>query len=595
MTRRRLLCLLCAAVLASLAVASVSSATPSQAVNKAAPGGAPAFTADDLNAAAGDNWLNSGGGIHDNRYSTLSQITKANVAGLKTAWTSQFDLTTKVALATSEEASASAYNGVLYIPDGQSEVYAVDGATGQHLWKYSPVLDEPPFIPAIRGVALGDGKVYEAQGDGNIVALDQATGNVVWKSKLGNPSDGLAFSAAPVYYNGMIIAGMSGGDWGGRSFVVAVDAKTGMEDWRHYIVPGPGELGTGSWGVTDWIRGGGALWIYPSIDSATGQVYVVTGNPIPWNGRGPGNNYWTDSIIALHVQNGQFSWAFQTVHHDIWDYDVTNPPVIFDAMYGGVLRHGIAVASKTGWVYILDRISGQPLLGIVEKKVPQLKGAAAAYANTSKTQPYPVGDAFVPQCSSKKVWSAPALDGKPFKTGCIFTPYAATPQGSFIASRPAAEGGVDWPPSAFNPQTNQIYLCFRDSVGAAIGAIVKDQIKIVPGQLSLGVNFGPGPKKYPDTGGVVAMDVTTNKLVWKTKWPLPCFSGVMNTATGLVFVGQTKPSEFDALDASTGQKLWASPALLNAKGVTGPSITYTAGGKQYVVVLAGNNIYAFSL
>src|SRR5579859_7744163 len=128
MTRRRLLCLLCAAVLASLAVASVSSATPSRAVNKAAPSGAPAFTADDLNAAAGDNWLNSGGGIHDNRYSTLSQITKANVAGLKVAWTSQFDLTTKVALATSEEASASAYNGVLYIPDGQSEVYAVDGA-----------------------------------------------------------------------------------------------------------------------------------------------------------------------------------------------------------------------------------------------------------------------------------------------------------------------------------------------------------------------------------------------------------------------------------------------------------------------------------
>ena len=303
------------------------------------------------------------------------------------------------------------------------------------------------------------------------------------------------------------------------------------------------------------------------------------------------NNYWT-SIIALHVQNGQFSWAFQTVHHDIWDYDVTNAPVVFDATYGGVMRHGIAVASKTGWVYILDRNSGQPLLGIPEKKVPQLKGAAAKYANVSKTQPYPVGDAFVSQCSSPKVWSAPAPDGKPYKTGCIFTPYAVTPQGSFLASAPSAEGGVDWPPLSFSPQTNDIYLCVRNSVGTGLGAIPKNQIQIVPGKLSLGANFGAAPKKYPDTGSVVAMDMTTNKVVWTTKWPQPCFSGMMNTATGLVFVGQSKPMELDALDASTGAKLWGPEALKN--GVTGPSITYTAGGKQYVAVLAGNNIYGFA-
>ncbi len=557
----------------------------------------PAFTAADLNAYAGDNWLNSGGGIHDNRYSTLTQINKANVANLKTAWNTTFDLPATAPV--SEEGSASAYNGVLYVPNGLSEVYAIDGATGAHLWKYSPVLDEAPLIPAIRGVALGDGKVFEAQGDGNIVALNQQTGAVVWKSKFGNPSDGLAFSAAPVYYNGMVIAGMSGGDWGGRSFVVAVDASTGFELWRHYVVPGPGELGTGSWGLTDWMRGGGALWIYPSIDSETGQLYVVTGNPIPWNGRGPGNNLWTDSIIALHVQNGQFSWAFQTVHHDLWDYDVTNPPVMFDATYGGIMRHGIAVASKTGWVYILDRTNGQPLLGIPEKKVPQLKGPAAKYANTSKTQPYPNGDAFVDQCSTKAVWSAPAPDGHPFTTGCIFTPYAATAHGSFIASAPSAEGGVDWPPSSFSPQTNDIYLCVRNSAGSAIGAIPVNQIQIVPGKLSLGVNFGAGPKSHPDTGSVVAVDVTTNKVAWTTKWPQPCFSGVMDTASGLVFVGQssstvpTAPKELDALDATTGAKLWGSTGML--AGPTAPSITYTAGGKQYVAVLAGNNIYAFAL
>jgi quinohemoprotein ethanol dehydrogenase len=257
------------------------------------------------------------------------------------------------------------------------------------------------------------------------------------------------------------------------------------------------------------------------------------------------------------------------------------------------------VVSKTGWVYILDRTNGQPLIGIDEKKVAQLKGAPAKYANTSKTQPYPVGDAFVNQCSSPKIWSAPDPDGHPFTTGCIFTPYAATAHGSFIASAPSAEGGVDWPPSSFSPQTNDIYLCVRNSVGTSIGAIPVNQIQIVPGKLSLGVNFGAGPKKYPDTGSVVAMDVTTNKLVWTTKWPQPCFNGVMTTASGLVFVGQnaapgtTGPKEYDALDASTGGSLWSSGAL--PTGITGPGVTYTAGGKQYVEVLAGNSIYAFSL
>ncbi len=343
------------------------------------------------------------------------------------------------------------------------------------------------------------------------------------------------------------------------------------------------------------MRGGGALWIYPSIDSETGLLYVVTGNPIPWNGRGPGNNLWTDSIIALHVQNGQFAWGFQTVHHDIWDYDVTNPPR--DVRHGDRRRDAprprSRSRSKTSWVYILDRATGQPILGINETKVPQLKGAAAKYANISKTQPSRSATRSAAQCSTRKVWSAPAPDGHPYKVGCIFTPYAVTPQGSFLASAPSAEGGVDWPPSAFSPQTHYIYLCTRVSAGSGLGAIPVNQIQIVPGQISLGVNFGAGPKAYPDTGSVVAMDVTTNKVVWKDLWPQPCFSGMMNTSTGLVFVGQTAPKELDALDATTGAKLWGASGMTTAP--TAPSVTYTAGGKQYVAVVSGNNIYAFAL
>lgn len=587
MNVRRMLGALTAAGLAVLAAASVAAAKTTAIVP------APAFQASDLNAFSADNWLTTGGGLLDNRYSTLTQVDKTTVSNLKQAWDTQFDLTGKAA-AVAEEGSPVAYNGTLFVPDGASEVYAIDGASGQHLWSYKPVLTAAPLLAAVRGVAIGDGRIYEGQEDGNVVALDQTTGGVVWKSKIGDPADGISFSAAPIYYNGMVILGATGGDWGGRAYAVAIDAKTGLELWRHYIVPGPGELGTGSWGVTDWIRGGGALWIYPSVDTTAGLVYLVTGNPIPWNGRGPGNNLWTNSILALHVQNGQFAWGFQTVHHDIWDYDVTNPPVIFDATYNGVLRHGIAVASKTGWVYILDRLTGAPLVGIVEKKVPQIKDkAGAAYANVSKTQPFPVGDAFVSQCTNPKNWPAKAPDGKPYTAGCIFTPYAVQPSGSFIAESPGYEGGVDWPPSAFNPQLNYMYVCARDGAGATIGAIPNAQKTIVPGQLSLGAAFGPASTVLPDFGRIVAMNVLTNKIVWNDKLPKPCFSGMMTTATGLVFAGNQGTNTLDAYDAATGASLWASAKLPGTPNA--PVMTYTAGGKQYLAILAQNHIVAFSL
>jgi glucose dehydrogenase len=402
----------------------------------------------------------------------------------------------------------------------------------------------------------------------------------------------------------MVIEGATGGDWGGRSFALALDAKTGAELWRWYVAPSPGSLGSGSWGINEWQRGGGAIWIYPSIDITTGLLYLVTGNPIPWNGRGPGSNLWSDSIVALHVQNGQFAWGFQTVHHDIWDYDVTNPPTLFDLNYGnGSMTPAVGVASKTGWVYLLNRVTGKSILGVAEKKVPQLKGAAAKYANLSKTQPYPVGEPFTNQCSTRKQWPGKAPDGKPYIVGCIFTPYAyAKGQPSFLASAPAVEGGVDWQPSAYDPATHYQYLCSISGAGTALGAIPNAEKTIVPGQLSLGANFGPPSVNTPDQMQLVAMDMLTNKVAWKVtqppstnkKVPSQRCSGVMSTP-GLVFAGQSNTKQLGAYDPATGKNLWLSSALPTAP--SGPPVTYTAaGGKQYVVVLGATGlIYGFSL
>jgi alcohol dehydrogenase (cytochrome c) len=557
---------------------------------------APAFTASQLSAWAGPDWLNAGGSLQDDRYSTLNQVDTSNAANLKVAWQTNLGLTTKEISSISEEGSPIEYQGVLYVPDGQSDVFAFDATTGTKLWEYHPTLTGPPLIPAVRGLAIGNGLVYEAQSDGVLVALDQTTGNVVWRDQVSSTFDGQSFSAAPVYYDGNVLVGVSGGDWAGRGFALSVNASTGLENWRWYVTPGPGEVGFGSWppGGTGWEYGG-AIWIYPSIDTTSNLLYIVTGNPIPWNSRGPGNDLWTDSIVALHTQNGQMAWGYQTVHHDIWDYDVTNPPVQFNAVVNGAMRQGIGVASKTGWVYLLDRNTGAPLVGITEKKVPQFpKGSAAAkYANLSPTQPYPVGDAFVNQCSTRKEWPVknPAPDGKPMKVGCIFTPYAPTAQGSFLASTPSDEGGVDWPPSAYNPTTQFEYVCARDGAGGSIGAIPKAQEKITPGTIDVGANFGPGSKVTPDYGRVAAINVTNNTLAWRVTWPKNvCFSGVMSTAGNLVFVGQGDGGLI-AYNAATGSQVWSSGKLALG-GVNSPSIAYSVNGKEYIAVLAAGNAAA---
>jgi quinohemoprotein ethanol dehydrogenase len=567
----------------------------------------PPFTPDQLTPNAGADWLTVGGGLSDDRDSSLTQVNASNVAGLHLAYTGTSSIPTKVANALPEEGTPVSYQGVLYSPNSLNQIQAVDGTSGKTLWTYLPQNDSLAHAPlqgSIRGIALGDGMVFQGRTDGDVVAVDQSTGALVWQVKVGDPIDGISFSSAPVYYNGMVIEGATGGDNGGRSFAVALDAKTGAELWRWYVAPGPGEIGFGSWGPNEWQTGGGAIWIYPSIDVDHGLLYLVTGNPVPWVARDPGNNYWTDSVVALHVDTGELAWGYQTVHHDIWDYDVTNPPVLFDLAYNGVVTPAMGVASKTGWVYILNRVTGKPILGIVEKKVPQLKGAAARYENLSKTQPFPVGDAFTSQCNTRKDWPGKAPDGKPYLVGCIFHPYAYVKgQPSFIAEAPGFEGGVDWQPSAYNSTTHDLYVCSIDGPGVSLGALPKQQTVVHPGQPAFGTTFGP-PSPKPILNQLVAINMETNKVAWRINQPIAkskglavgqrC-TGAMSTDTGLVFASESIPKKLAAYDAASGKLLWQSSALPVAIG--GPPITYVGSdGKQYVAALGNDGkLYGFSL
>ena len=564
---------------------------------------APAFNGAELAAPAGSDWLTNGGGVSNERYSTLTQINTSNASNLKLAW--QVHLQSGGSRFNSQEATPVVYKGVMYISTGDDDVFALDAATGQTLWKYTANIPKTQITTACcgfsnRGVAIGDGKVFIAEITGRLVALDQATGTVVWSAWNTRWQEGGTMTMAPLYYGGKVIVGMSGGEMGARGSVTAYDANTGAQVWRFYTCPTYGEVGGGTWAGNEWQHCGGAVWSTPSVDPNNGLVYFGVGNPDPWSDRGPGDNLFTDSFVALDVNTGSLRWWYQTVHHDIWDYDLTSPTVLFDVTVNGQVRHAISAPGKTGWLYVLDRDTGKPLLGIVEKKVKQEKSQF-----TSATQPYPVGQAFADQCAHKVDYTSPktgkilkAPDGKPYKIGCIFTPYNDK---QFVAYAPGTEGGSDWQPSSYNPTTHFQYICGYNG-NTALEAYPKPQLPSwIAGQSYFGSKFGFGRVKgfgdrgTPDQGAfrggyMKAIDVTTNTIAWTVRMPSAgdCYDATLTTAGGLVFVGHestTNPT-YSAYDARTGAKLWNFPTGIKV-AISAPGITYEANGKQYVAVLQG--------
>jgi PQQ-dependent dehydrogenase (methanol/ethanol family) len=428
----------------------------------------PAFSAKDLTAEPGNDWVTARGDIYNRQYSSLDAINKGNVSKLKVAWHTRVAVPTKGKpnfTGVFAEAEPVVYKGTMYMPDSKGNVFAFDAVTGERLWYYKPKFPKgfSAPLPTSRGVVIGDGKVFMAQTDGNIVGLDQGTGRVAWKQTVGNYKLGYFFTSPPTYFNGMLVVGQSGGDFGADSKVVGLDAKTGAVKWQFNVIPTGSNVGADSWPKKRAFQGGGAVWAQLSVDPELKLVYVGVGNPVPYNGnvRGKGQELFTESVVALNVETGKYAWHYQTVHHDIWDYDAAaNPLVLFDLQINGQMRHAVASIGKTGWVYILDRKTGKPVIGINEKKVPQ-----APSQHTWPTQPIPVGEPFAAQCphnqAAWKKWKAP--DGKPVKIGCIFTPYN---EKQYTVFAPAALGGADWPPSSYSSKTGYLYICSKDSAAA---------------------------------------------------------------------------------------------------------------------------------
>jgi alcohol dehydrogenase (cytochrome c) len=568
----------------------------------AAPGGetvgdiakAPAFSAEELAADPREDWITNGGSLSNARYSPLDEIDSDNVGDLKGVWMTHLNGSGE-ATKYSAEAQPIVYQGVMYVVTGADDVFAVDVETGKKLWVYEAKM--PPQIDTIccgwtnRGVAIGEGMVFLGQLDGTLVALDQATGEVKWKTAIGRWQNGETITNAPLYYNGRVYTGLSGGEFGIRGRLTAVDAKTGKVDWKFWTIPGPGEEGHETWeGGESWKKGGAPIWNTPAVDPELNMLYFSTGNASPdLNGSGrPGENLFAASIVAIDATTGKYKWHFQEVHHDIWDYDAPSPVVLWNAKVDGEEVKGLSQPGKTGWLYMLDRETGKPIHGIIEKKVPQDKKQQATW----ETQPFPLTDSFVPHDVTEgdfeqiEELAEETFQGKgklTIERGDVFDPFGKNAK----VVAPGPSGGTNWPPSSYNRNTNDVYIC---GISSYAGYMTEGLKEVGAGEAYLSsVLTLTGFGTYDGT--LTAQDVNTGEIEWQREFEdESCYSGTVTTAGNLVFVGRST-GELVAYDAESGDELWSFQTGAGAN--TTPTV-FEWEGKEYLAFYAGGNSLAAS-
>jgi quinohemoprotein ethanol dehydrogenase len=526
-----------------------------------------------LAAAPNEDWKRpptrdcplAGGNYASWRYSALDKINTGNVTQLGGAWFIRLEEGRRGGQL---DGTPIVIDGVMYVTTGMRNVLAIEAKTGRVKWRYRP--DDPPLYGASKGLVVAEGKVIFGRRDRTLLALDKETGEVLWQTVL-TTQRAAHISAPPIYYDGLIFVGTAGGDVGARGQIGAYDIKTGKEVWKFYTVPGPGERFAETWEGDSYKWGGAGIWTHVAVDPELRMLYVGTGNAGPDNdgsNRG-GDNLFTCALLALDMKTGAHKWHFQEVRHDIWDYDSSSPPVLADVRYEGRLRKVVIHPGKTGWLYILDRTNGKPLIGIEEKAVPQ-----EPRQKTAKTQPYPIGDRFVPLCAEPL---------KEFERGCVFAAFWDKP----ILVFPGSSGGNAWAPITFSPKTNLVYV--PANVMPSVFEVKHEVIDETTG-LFKKVGGGQGyyrPGGAPRSGTLTAMDPATNRIVWQkqTKWPLGSGAGLLSTAGGLLLHGEPD-GNFVARDIANGDELFK---FQTGAGVSSPAATFEVDGEQYIAVMSSGN------
>jgi alcohol dehydrogenase (cytochrome c) len=517
------------------------------------------------------DWRYHGNTLDNQRYQDVDQINPHNVARLKPAWVFHTGVSDPNM---SMEMTPLVINGVMYVPTGDDDVFALNAATGKKIWAYHPTdMVSPSTLPICcnndnRGVAYGDGKIFVARLDATLIALNAANGKVMWKTTVDLPSNGASMTIAPQFADNKVIVGVSGAEFGVRGHVDAYAPGTGKLLWRFWTTEPT------TWGGDTYLHGGASVWGNPSYDPELHSLYFTTGNAYPWpspcaffgvvptgcpgNGR-EGTNLYSSSIVAIDSRNGEFKWYFQFAHHDMWDFDGPQPTVLLTVNGIPAIEH----TSKTGHMFILNRRTGESLFPYQEVAVP----TQPAWESPWPTQP-------VSSIEPLTELSAELPLPPGYTAAAQWTPYQPTP----LVFQPWADGGMEWPPAAYSPRTHFIYSHAR-YLPVDLGV---DEANNLTGTFEI-----PGVTNHGVYG---AVDTITGKVAWK--YPVNDFApdSGMGVAGDLVFFGESN-GLFHAADARSGKILWTfdSSTVANAGGGNASPAFYVVNGKEYVVYGFGGN------
>jgi len=508
------------------------------------------------------NWLTYSGSYASQRYSALQQISATNVKNLELKWVFQAQSLQKF------ESTPLVVDGVMYLTQSPNDVVALDAKSGRVFWlyHYAPSPAARPCCGIVnRGVAILGDTLFMATVDAHLVAIDSKNGHALWNVKLAEAAAGYAMTMAPLVVKDKVIVGVAGGEFGVRGFIAAFEAGTGKEAWRFDTIPKPGEPGHESWRGRDWEHGSAAVWVTGSYDPDLNLTYWGTGNPGPdWNPeQRPGDNLYSDSAVALDPDTGKLKWYFQFTPGDPYDYDSVQIPVLANANWNGSPRKLMFWGNRNGFFYVLDRATGKFLAGRPFVKVNWASGLDA--------------------------------NGRP----------VLTPQPPGVPTFPGIQGGTNWYSPSYSPRTGLFYLSTWENYATIFSGVNTDyhegqrytggaNTSPIPGADNpVGQRQGP-VNTYTEElarGAVVALNPETGKPAWKFDMHDVNTSGILTTASDLLFVGG-REGYFQSLDAKTGALLWKQN--LGGEIIAGP-ISYLVDGKQYVSIASGNGLFTFAL
>jgi alcohol dehydrogenase (cytochrome c) len=502
-----------------------------------------------LSTPVSANWLSYNGDYTGRRFSDLREINVGNVSQLRARWV--FHVSNSSHL----EVTPVVIDGIMIVTSA-NDAFALDAQTGRTLWHYSRPITEGLIDDASqhhnRGVGVLGSRIYMETDNAHLLCLDARSGHLIWDVAYTDGNRNYGATSAPLVVKNKVLVGTSGGDDGVRGFVAAYDAETGKEAWRIWTIPAPGEFGSSSWPGDSYKLGGGTTWMPGTFDPNLNTIYWGTSNPAPDfdGGPRPGDDLYTDCLLALDPDTGKLKWYFQFTPHDLFDYDAVETPVLVDAIYRGQPRKLIVEANRNGFLYVLDRTDGTFL-------------SARRF-------------------SEKLNW-ATSIDqkGRPIRTEL-----KPTETGTRIC--PGMVGATNWHAPSFNPETSLFYFMALESCDIYLAKAEK----FVPGQpyYSTGVRRSESDRSQKI---LLAYPLEDDKPAWRyiQSGEGHSSAGAVTTAGGLVFFGDDARS-FEAVDAKTGNPLWH---FNTGQNISASPMSYAINSRQYVAIAAGSDIFAFSL